>query len=629
MAQTNTPIILSDDEDDNIAMPIYNHLKKRDIIVVDDPTPSKLQKSVSSIVSLVPETPPSVLSKLNVPSIVGCTSNLPIRNLSGDDVLICVGSDDEVGGFESSKCSENTRACAGFIVENELKGNLECNMKEKPLENKEFVQDIDLESWLDIESTYFLHKEVVGGGGFGKRSLLEDNESLLDSYLENLQTRSKSIAKETCQEENEKLNSTSHVEYFNTCPPNVQSTCHLGQTYNKSYDNASQEDDIIMQHVQNHDDVRENVRREKGCVVGKPKRGDKDRAIAEKKQKKEEQAANRKKLMEEKRLKKEQEKAEVARLKQLEKEKKKLEKYKLSEKDIVAEIDLKVLSGSLGGPLLTMFDEKRLCHNLTSNPIEKSIVWRLTPPQGMSQCYGGKTDIQYILLIYDDAEEFCKSANDGSLINHISSVRNRYPSYTICCLTNRLMSFINKREQQKYKYKKEAINWQRPPVEQLFAKLSTQFTNVHTRLCVDEAEVAEHVAGLTINLAKCHSRKKLTHLSVNANGCNVPKDCVDRGLIMKNPWLKALVSIPKVQPRFAIAIWKKYPTLKSLLRVYMDPTKTVDEKESLLEDLPLDDLGSHRRLGEKCSKRVFRILMAQNGGLNTDDTEHGADFFQK
>lgn len=56
---------------------------------------------------------------------------------------------------------------------------------------------------------------------------------------------------------------------------------------------------------QNHDDVKENVRLEEGCVVGKPKRGDKDRAIAEKKQKKEEQAANRKKLMEEKRLKKE------------------------------------------------------------------------------------------------------------------------------------------------------------------------------------------------------------------------------------------------------------------------------------------------------------------------------------
>lgn len=39
--------------------------------------------------------------------------------------------------------------------------------------------------------------------------------------------------------------------------------------------------------------------------------------------------------------------------------------------------------------------------------------------------------------------------------------------------------------------------------------------------------------------------------------------------------LKALISIPKVQPRYALAIWKKYPTLKSLLLVYMDTTKTV------------------------------------------------------
>ena len=66
-----------------------------------------------------------------------------------------------------------------------------------------------------------------------------------------------------------------------------------------------------------------------------------------------------------------------------------------------------------------------------------------------------------------------------------------------------------------------------------------------------------------------------------------------------------------------------------LLSMFSTLKFQVDEKESLLEDLPLDDLGSHRRLGEKCSKRVFRILMAQNGGLNTDDTEHGADFFQK
>ncbi|RVX21464.1 Crossover junction endonuclease EME1B [Vitis vinifera] len=156
-------------------------------------------------------------------------------------------------------------------------------------------------------------------------------------------------------------------------------------------------------------------------------------------------------------------------------------------------------------------------------------------------------------------------------------------------------------------------------------------------------------------------RKKLTRLSVNANGSLIPKDSTDRNLIKKSVWLKALVAIPKVQPRFAIAIWKKYPTMKSLLRVYMDPSKSISlelvmgllwkrenkakesnfengyfphlirvhEKEFLLKDLTTEGLlGEDRRLGEVCSKRVYRILMAQSGNMKTDDVEDGADFFR-
>uniref|UniRef100_A0A453D8B3 Uncharacterized protein n=1 Tax=Aegilops tauschii subsp. strangulata TaxID=200361 RepID=A0A453D8B3_AEGTS len=37
----------------------------------------------------------------------------------------------------------------------------------------------------------------------------------------------------------------------------------------------------------------------------------------------------------------------------------------------------------------------------------------------------------------------------------------------------------------------------------------------------------------------------------------------------------SLLAIPKVQPRFALAIWKKYSTMRSLLKVYMDPNKSV------------------------------------------------------
>lgn len=55
----------------------------------------------------------------------------------------------------------------------------------------------------------------------------------------------------------------------------------------------------------------------------------------------------------------------------------------------------------------------------------------------------------------------------------------------------------------------------------------------------------------------------------------------------------------------------------------------VHEKEFLLKDLVIEGLlGNDRRLGEVCSKRVYRILMAQSASIKTDDVEDGADFFR-
>ncbi|XP_057972311.1 crossover junction endonuclease EME1B-like isoform X2 [Malania oleifera] len=340
-------------------------------------------------------------------------------------------------------------------------------------------------------------------------------------------------------------------------------------------------------------------------------------------------------LVEEKRLKKEQEKvqkavlkAEAAEMKKLQREKQKWEKGKLALKSIVAEIDTKVVElGSVGGHLLSRFSEKGLTFRVTSNPIERSIVWTMTVPEEISKLTSEGIVIPYVLLVYE-AEEFCNLVTNESLMDHISSTRSRYPTYTICYLINRLMAYINKRDQGQYKNPTNSNGWRRPPVEEVMAKLATHFFRVHSRQCLDEAELAEHVVGLTCSLATCQFRKKLTRLSINANGSLIPKDSVDRNLIKKSTWLKALVAIPKVQPRFAIAIWKKYPTMKSLLSVYMDPSKSVHEKEFLLKDLTTEGLlGGDRRLGEICSKRVYRILMAQSGSIKTDDVEDGADFF--
>ncbi|KAL4644110.1 hypothetical protein ACB092_02G140100 [Castanea dentata] len=357
-----------------------------------------------------------------------------------------------------------------------------------------------------------------------------------------------------------------------------------------------------------------------------------DKARGRKKMAKEERI----RLMEEKKLKKEQEKlqkaaqkAEAAELKKMQKEKQKWEKGKFALKSIVAEIDAKVVElGSIGGHLLTRFAEKGLAYRITSNPIERSIVWTMNVPEHISQLSSNGVQIPYVLLVYE-AKEFCNLVSNESLLDHVSSVQSCYPSFTICYLTNRLMAYINKREQEQYKNRSNDNGWRRPPVEEVLAKLVTHFVKVHSRQCIDEAELAEHVVGLTSSLASCQFRKKLTRLSVNANGSLIPKDTVDKNLIKKSLWLKVLVSIPKVQPRFAIAIGKKYPTMKSLLSVYMDPSKSVHEKEFLLKDLTTEGLlGGDRRLGEVCSKRVYRILMAQSGSIRTDDVEDGADFFR-
>ncbi|BFG19632.1 hypothetical protein CerSpe_059060 [Prunus speciosa] len=426
----------------------------------------------------------------------------------------------------------------------------------------------------------------------------------------------------------------------------VESTSSLGHDNlaHMSEDCSTQpislQDDFDINQVLDYPAGKENRMDQMGNIV-KQRRKTKaiteksirDEAMGTRKMAKEERI----RLMEEKNLKKQQEKlqraalkAEAAEMKKIQKEQQKWEKGKFAVKSIVAEIDIKVVElGSVGGNLLTRFAERGITYHITSNPIERSIVWTMTVPEHISQSSPERIEIQYVLLVYE-AEEFCNLVINESLLDHVFSVRSRYPSYTVCYLTNRLMAYINKREQEVYKNLTKDNDWRRPPVEEVLAKLTTNFFKVHSRQCIDEAELAEHIVGLTCSLSSCQFRKKLTRLDVNANGPLMIKDCVDRNIINKSAWLKALVAIPKVQPRFAIAIWKKYPTMKSLLSVYMDQNVSVHQKEFLLKDLITEGLlRDDRRVGEVCSKRVYRILMAQSGSIKTDDVEDGADLFRR
>ncbi|CAM6037538.1 unnamed protein product [Sphagnum compactum] len=353
---------------------------------------------------------------------------------------------------------------------------------------------------------------------------------------------------------------------------------------------------------------------------------------AEREERKLQKEESKRLLQEEKQRKREEEKLrkEAAKIEAKEKHKAeqeldRWEKGKSALQNTMALIDTKVVeSGLIGGQLLSRLGEKQLQFQLMSNAVEKSILWRMKRPSLVLE----EIDVPYILFVLE-AEEFAVMVGENKLHTHIMSVQARYPGFTICYLVNKLKWFLQKKDQAQYKNGESG--WKCPPIEQALAQMVTNYNGVHSRLCLDEAEVADHVAGLMRSLAECPFKQKLTPLSVSKNGDHVAKSDPNKEEIKKSLWLKALVALPKTSGAIARAIAKEYPSMRALLNAYLDSAKSVHEKELLLQNLMREGLfgaEQSRRIGPACSRRIYRILMAQNGSLKTDDVEQGADHFR-
>ncbi|PON47814.1 ERCC4 domain containing protein [Parasponia andersonii] len=631
------PIILSDEEDqDTLSTPSHPiQSKKRrtesdsdpnpipTVVVLDDDRTPKKRGPI-----FVPETPISDIAIVKGSSRTSFDSRTRVSNSEHELADFTVVPETPMSNTTIVKCSSKTSSDPQAKVsdsENKFYVVLDTPMSDVAIvkcsrassDPQTMVSNLEYKfSDAGINRLICLESDNESEGGYKRENWKEDDN--MDSGFDSVNDFdwSSRFISSTC-------NVSGHADKTHIFEERFFCPTPLQDDIPQESDSAGKENVSI--------DQMENIVQKRRIKDNNEKKNSTSEVMRRKKMAEEEK--NR--LREEKKLKKLQEKlekealkAEAAELKKIEKERKKWENGKFALKSIVAEIDAKVIeTGSVGGSLLTRFAEKGLKYRIMSNPIGRSILWTMKFPEHIPELSPEGIEIRYVLLVYE-AEEFCNLVASESFLDHVSGVQSRYPSHTVCYLTNRLMSFINKREQEQYKNPVNHNGWRRPPVEEVLAKLTTHFVKVHSRQCVDEAELAEHVVGLTCSLASCQFRKKLTRLSVNANGSLIPRDSTEKNLIQKNLWLKALVAIPKVQPRFAIAIWKKYPTMKSLLSVYMDRSKSVHEKEFLLKDLTIEGLiGDDRRLGEVCSKRVYRILMAQNASIKTDDVENGADFF--
>eukprot|EP00249_Psilotum_nudum_P018286 c26729_g1_i1 orf=106-2133(+) len=379
-------------------------------------------------------------------------------------------------------------------------------------------------------------------------------------------------------------------------------------------------------------------RREEDADKKRRKQEERARSKQQKQEEKQLQLVERRKKIDEEKRRKEQLRAEAAERRKLTREREKCHSVKNALQNIRVLIDTKVVEGMIGGHLLGRLSEKGYKYHLVSNPIEKTVVWQMKMPckdvqtdfrprdSQDSQLSLEVVDLSYVLVVLE-AEDFTEMIVQGSLDKHILNVQRHYPTFTVCYLINKLMWYLNKKDQ--HQYRNQDSCWVRPPVEKVLARLITQFNGVHSRLCLDEAEVADHVVGLTRSLARCSFNYKLTTLSVNANGRHIKND-LNRDVIQNNLWLKALVAIPKVSGACAIAIAKKYPTMQSLFKAYLDTSCTISQKELLLQDLVKERLlggEGGRCVGPACSRRVYRILMAQNGNLKTDNVDESDALF--
>ena len=66
------------------------------------------------------------------------------------------------------------------------------------------------------------------------------------------------------------------------------------------------------------------------------------------------------------------------------------------------------------------------------------LMWYFFP-----QNQASASEVPYISFVLQ-AEEFCARISNGSFFHHVQEVRNKYPGFTICYITNKLMNYINK-----------------------------------------------------------------------------------------------------------------------------------------------------------------------------------------
>jgi hypothetical protein len=143
------------------------------------------------------------------------------------------------------------------------------------------------------------------------------------------------------------------------------------------------------------------------------------------------------------------------------------------------------------------------------------------------------------------------------------------------------------------------------------------FINYHLKFKVfDSSSTSEFLDFFQNYLEKVahkEEKSKLTFFDAKpatSNLCVIEKITDERTLT----WVKQLMCIPGISEIKAIAIAKQYPTIKSLMEIYLSEEYNSNEKEQFLAEVMIENKtkSTKKRLGVALSTKIYRFFNADN-----------------
>lgn len=210
-----------------------------------------------------------------------------------------------------------------------------------------------------------------------------------------------------------------------------------------------------------------------------------------------------------------------------------------------------------------------------------------------------------VVVVRTPASQFCEAVRAGTWEDHIKKIQTEHPTDRVVVMLEGLEAYSQAIASKSFgdggcraamiprEKAEEVVNWMR---------ILCGF-DVHQ--VVNTSDCGAHIAGLASGLARAPYKLSATAATFATHKTRTGQG-VDEAHSLEMAWVNMLMQIPKVTEEVARAISFAYPSFASLLQVYTDPTKSIKQKQELLQDLKRHSGNAEsRRLGPALSLKVY------------------------